>query len=145
MNKLLRFLLPLLISLPAWAEQATAELPEVDPVSSAYLLKLTGGLVLIVIVIFGLAWLMKKMQLTQHANNGLIQIVSAISVGQRDRIALIQVGEEQILVGLTPGRIQKLHALNRPVDADVSTAASNAAPFAEKFKQLLERGDNHAS
>lgn len=144
MIRLLKFFLLIPVVFPAWAEQAASELPEVDPVSSAYLLKLTGGLVFIVVIIFGLAWAMKKMQLTQHSNNGLIQIISAISVGQRDRIALIQVGDEQILVGLTPGRIQKLHALTSPVARQQQAVDKQEQPFAEKFKQLLERGTSHA-
>ena len=113
-------------------------IPAVDPLSSGYLLKLTLGLVAIVLLIFVLAWLMKKMQLTQFSQNGLIQIVSAISVGHRDRIALIQVGEEQVLVGLTPGRIHTLHTLKSRVDITPSSV-SGGASFSDKFKQVLQQ------
>jgi len=122
------------------AAEINTQLPTVDPVSSSYLIKLTLALVFILLLIFGLAWMMKKMQLTQHSQNGLIKIVSAISVGQRDRIALIQVGDEQVLLGLTPGRIDKLHTLKTIVNTDLKEVDNQS--FGEKFNQLLNR-DNH--
>lgn len=129
------------------AEEVSSTIPSVYPVSSGYLLKLTLGLVFIVLLIFALAWLMKKMQLTQHSQNGLIHIVAAISVGHRDRIALIQVGDEQILVGLTPGRMQKLHTLKSYVNPNVNPKSDKPASqhsFTEKFKQLVDRDKTYA-
>ncbi len=120
------------------ADEAVQAIPQVDPVSSTYLLKLTLGLGFILLLIFILAWAMKKMQLTQHSQNGLIKIISAISVGHRDRIALIQVGDEQILVGLTPGRMEKLHTLRSVVAAGPQSSV-NQNQFSQKFNQLLNR------
>jgi len=119
------------------AAEVTSQMPSIDPVSSSYLIKLTLALVFILLLIFGLAWMMKKMQLTQHSQNDLIKIVSAISVGQRDRIALIQVGDEQVLLGLTPGRIEKLHTLKTIVNTDLKGVDNQS--FGEKFNQLLNR------
>ncbi len=141
----LKLLLPLffLYSGQLLAEEVTAKIPAVDPVSSTYLLKLILGLVFILILIFGLAWFMKKMQLTQHSQNGVIKIVSAISVGQRDRIALIQVGEEQLLLGITPGRIEKLHSLQKPVQ--IVESNQSVESFKDKFNQIMNRSNNNAS
>lgn len=134
----LLILLALLISTSIMAETSTSELPVVDPISTGYLMKLTGGLLVILVLIFALAWLMKKLQLTQNSQNGLIKIVSAISVGNRDRIALIQVGDEQVLVGLTPGNMQKLHTLKKPV-THVATDPSEVQSFSKKFNQILNK------
>lgn len=125
-----------------FAEEVAANIPAVDPVSSSYLLKLVFAMVFILLLIFGLVWLMKKMQLTQHSQNGLIQIISAISVGQRDRIALIQVGEEQLLLGLTPGRIEKLHTLKSVVKVDMKKIDNES--FGNKFNQLLNRDNTNS-
>ena len=134
-------LLFLLTSQVQGAEQV-AQVAALDSVSSGYLVKLMTGLLFIILLIFALAWLMKKMRLTQSANNGLIQIVSAISVGQRDRIALIQVGDEQILIGMTPGRIEKLHTLKNNVQVDRNIPDQQS--FADKFNQLRARHQSHA-
>lgn len=137
----MKYLLLTLFLMPSqiMAQQAVEKTSAVDPVSSSYMLKLTAGLVLVVGLVFFLAWLVKKTQLVQGSNSGLIKIVSAISVGQRERIALIQVGEEQILVGLTPGRIDKLHKLEKTLSVDnAAVPATNA--FQQKFQQLINKG-----
>jgi flagellar biosynthetic protein FliO len=110
-------------------------------------LKLTFGLVLVVGIIFGLAWLMKKMQWTQHSQKGLIQIISAVSVSHRDRIALIQVGDEQILVGMSPGRMQTLHTLKSPIEVSPTSKGDEeqkgfAHHFQQNLKQVIKREGN---
>lgn len=131
----------LFIAGPLMAEQSANQIPSVDDVSSSYLTRIAIGLILILMLIFLLAWVMKKMQLTPQSGQHLIRIISSISVGHRDRIALIQVGDEQILVGLTPGRMHKLHELKSAVD--VSHHESMApGQFAQKFSRLMDRNKN---
>ncbi len=133
----------LLIPSQIMAQQAGDKPVAVDPVSSSYLIELSFGLLVVVGLVFFLAWLVKKMQLVQSSNNGLIKIVSAISVGQRERIALIQVGEEQLLIGLTPGRIDKLHTLQKAIETgDQATPVSSS--FQKKFQQLLNKEKSDA-
>lgn len=141
----MKHLLILLMFLPArlLAEDTSIPLATVEPTSSTYLIKLTAGLVAVLALVFILAWLVKKMQLVQHSNNGLIQIVSAIAVGQRERIALIQVGDEQILVALSPGKIEKLHTLKQSISTEVDKPHSPSS-FQQKFQQVLKREGSDA-
>ncbi|MBT8434083.1 MAG: flagellar biosynthetic protein FliO [Gammaproteobacteria bacterium] len=123
-----------LLSSTALAQSQT-DSPVLEPLSTPYLFKLTGGLLLVVMVIFVLAWLVRKFNLNQQSQNGLIKIIAGLSIGTRDRIVLLQIGEEQILVGLTPGRIEKLHTLSQPLDAPAGQLASSS--FAEKFNRVM--------
>ena len=120
--------------------EPAAESP-LEPMSSPYLAKLVGGLVLVVAAIFVLAWLVKKFNLNQHSQGGLIRVIAGLSIGTRDRIVLLQVGDEQILVGLTPGRIEKLHTLERPLEAPRTSPPGGS--FAAKLNRLM--GDREAS
>lgn len=115
------------------AKTATAT---IEPMSSSYLLKLTGGLILVVAVIFLLAWLVKKMKLTPQGQTGLIKVVAGLNLGARERVVLLEVGGEQILVGLCPGRMDKLHTLTTAVDTD-SLAVDSTQTIQSKFAQLL--------
>lgn len=115
--------------------QSQLDSPVLEPLSTPYLFKLTGGLLLVVMVIFVLAWLVRKFNLNQQSQNGLIKIIAGLSIGTRDRIVLLQIGEEQILVGLTPGRIEKLHTLSQPLDAPEGQLASSS--FAEKLNRVM--------
>jgi flagellar protein FliO/FliZ len=72
--------------------QSQLDTPALEPLSMPYLLKLTGGLLLVVVVILAFAWLVKKFNLNQQSQNGLIKIIAGLSIGTRDRIVLLQVG-----------------------------------------------------
>ncbi len=110
----------------------------IDPVSQSYMMKLTGGLLLVVAIIFSIGWILKRLNLTQQSQGGILRVVAGLSVGSRDRIVLVQVGDEQILVGLSPGRMEKLHTLEKPVSVEES--ASPISPFAQKINQLMGKG-----
>ncbi|MCP4429465.1 MAG: flagellar biosynthetic protein FliO [Gammaproteobacteria bacterium] len=112
------------------AQQAIA----IDPVSPSYMMKLTAGLLAVVAIIFIVAWMLKRFNLTQQSQNGLIRVIAGLPLGTRDRIVLLQVGNEQILVGLSPGRIEKLHTLSAPV---VDERKSETTPFASKVNELM--------
>jgi flagellar protein FliO/FliZ len=121
------------------AEQSSASktaTATIDPMSSAYLLKLTGGLIMVVVIIFVLAWLIKKMNLTPQSQSGLIKVVAGLNLGARERVVLLEVGGEQILVGLCAGRMNKLHTLKMPINID-SLAVDSAQTKPSKFAQLL--------
>ena len=135
----MRWLVLFLSCLPvtAFAQVAAEEITVIEPMSPSYLIKLTGGLILVVAVIFFLAWLVKRLNLAQHSQNGLLRIVAGLAVGTKDRIVLLQVGEEQILLGLSPGRIEKLHTLSDPISIEGNT--SSTTPFAEKLNKLLSK------
>ena len=140
----MRFLLISFALLPqlALAQSGGESAAALEPITSPYLLKLTGGLMLVVVVIFVLAWLVKRFNLAQQAQGGLIRIVAGVSIGTRDRIVLLQVGNEQILVGLTPGRIEKLHTLAEPLPVS-GDGAETTASFADKINRLM--GDRGSS
>jgi flagellar protein FliO/FliZ len=132
-----RLLISLICCFPlaVLAQQESVEIAPVDPMSSLYLAKLTGGLLLVVFIIFGLAWLMKRLNLSQHSQNGLLRIIAGLPLGTRDRIVLLQVGEEQILLGLSPGRIQKLHTLSNPLIFQQEQVSNTS--FSQKFDRIM--------
>jgi|TARA_B110000261_G_scaffold157354_1_gene192295 flagellar protein FliO/FliZ len=128
-----------LLPLTLFAEQSGAsKTTSIEPMSSSYLLKLTGGLILVVVVIFVLAWLIKKMNLTPQSQTGLIKVIAGLNLGTRERVVLLEVGGEQILVGLCSGRMDKLHTLTKAVGAD-ALAPESTQNVQSKFSQLLAR------
>lgn len=106
----------------------------VDPLSTAYLVKFSAGLFIVVFLIVALAWLVKKFNINPQ-QQGPIKIVAGLSLGTRDRLVLVQLGQEQLLLALSPGRIEKIHHLAEPLSVTETSASSST--FAEKFNQLL--------
>ena len=70
------------------------------------------GLAAVVLVILVLAWLAKRYSLMSPGMGGVIKITAAISLGNRDRLALIDVGGKEILLGISPGRVNTLHVFS---------------------------------
>lgn len=75
------------------------------------------GLVLVLVLIFSLAWLAKKTQLlpTQLQNQGAIRQLTSLQLGPKERLVLVEVGQEQLLLGISHQQIRLLHKLNTPV------------------------------
>ena len=125
-----------LTPLTAVAEQVAAK---VAPVSGGSVASQLGqmllGLLAVVAVIFLLAWVLRRVQQMTPGGGQVIKLVSSQALGPRDRLILVQVGGEQILLGLSAGRITPLHVLKDPVPV----ADGEAAPpeFAQRLMELL--------
>lgn len=100
------------------------------------LAQLVLGLLLVLGLIFFLAWLLRRVQQAGPAGKGqVIDIVGSRALGPRDRLVLVQVGNEQILLGLSPGTITALHVLKEPVQ--VPSAEQATPEFAQRLMELL--------
>ncbi|MDN5399396.1 MAG: flagellar biosynthetic protein FliO [Pseudomonas sp.] len=129
----------LLLALPlsALAAEPVAQVAAAPAVGSVsgQLTQLVLGLLLVIGLIFVLAWLMRRVQRIGPGTGHEIELVGSRALGPRDRLVLVQVGEEQILLGITPGRITPLHVLKTPVDAVKTEAAT--PEFAQRLMELL--------
>ncbi len=117
------------------AQAAAAAAPVASSGIGGQLTQLVLGLLLVVGLIFVLAWLLRRVQNVGPGNGQVIEMIGSRALGPRDRLVLVQVGEEQILLGLTPGRITPLHVLKTPVNVDQSKPAT--PEFAQRLMELL--------
>ena len=92
-----RFLLPLFFfSIPSFAQDSPPE----SIGSASTWVSVFMSLLLVIGVIFMLGYIMRRFNVT-HTGSGQMQVVASIMAGTRERIVVIQVGEEQHLVGIT--------------------------------------------
>ncbi len=96
-----------------------------------------GSLLFVIALILFLAWLLKRMRVPTIANQKGLSVVRQIAVGTRERIAIVQAGEEQFLVGITPQSIQLIYKLEKPLSQEELAAS----PFANQLTQLLKKND----
>lgn len=140
MNKVLGLLLALPVSALAAepvATAAAAAAPVVNSGVAGQLTQLVFGLLFVLALIFFLAWLLRRVQQAGPAGKAqVIDIIGSRALGPRDRLMLVQVGNEQILLGLSPGTITALHVLKEPVH--VPSASEKTTPeFAQRLMELL--------
>ncbi len=126
------------------AETPAPAAPQVDMTA---LIKLSLGLAVIMALIFGLKWFLRRFGgLTQSAA-GQMRILGGLSVGSREKVILLQVGEEQLLVGVSPGRVQTLHVLDKPLDVTPVNRGggkgsdTQGRPFAERLRQAMQQDE----
>ena len=138
MKRVLGFLLALPLSVLAAEPVATAAAtPAVSSGVAGQLTQLVFGLLLVLGLIFFLAWLLRRVQQAGPAGKGqVIELIGSRALGPRDRLMLVHVGNEQILLGLSPGSITALHVLKEPVQ--VPASSEKATPeFALRLMELM--------
>ena len=123
------------------ATATAAAAPAVSSGVAGQLTQLVFGLLLVLGLIFFLAWLLRRVQQAGPAGKGqVIELIGSRALGPRDRLMLVQVGNEQILLGLSPGTITALHVLKEPVQVPGGT--EKATPeFAQRLMELM--GKDH--
>lgn len=110
----------------------------VSPINSGSVAQMFLGLILVIALIMGLTWFLRRMQHWNSQVNGALKVLAVLSMGARERIVLLQVGEQQILVGVAPGRIQALHVLETPIHMGSETGQASEQ-FAARLKSILGR------
>lgn len=135
--------------IPVWVAaevvKPVSNVPVVDP--GASLFKVLFGLLLVILAIFASAWFFKRFNKLSPAYNENIRMLGSMSVGSREKIALIQVGEEQILVGITATQITPLHKLEEnltsPADSFTkekkSGGLSDTSPFSSTLNSVIRQ------
>lgn len=126
-----------MLASPLWAEEAgkaAQELPTRAPDTMGTMVSLGLGLIAVIALIYGCAWLIRRMNGMTGMNNNAIKVVSVMALGARERLALIEVGDQQILLGVTPSAIRTLHVFDEPV-VDASNPPSGE--FARRLQGMI--------
>nr|WP_269137418.1 flagellar biosynthetic protein FliO [Pseudomonas sp. PGPR40] len=133
--------LSVLAAEPVTTAATAASAPAASSGVAGQLTQLVFGLLLVLGLIFFLAWLLRRVQQAGPAGRGqVIELIGSRALGPRDRLMLVQVGNEQILLGLSPGTITALHVLKEPVPVPATT--EKATPeFAQHLLKML--GKDH--
>lgn len=105
---------------------------------SGQLIKTVFSLVLVLIAIVVTTLVIKRFQLPMLQNRkSPLQIVAALPLSAKEKILLIQAGEQQLLIGVTAQQIQTLHVFTQPIDLPENNSA--APDFASKLAQFIQR------
>ena len=109
-----------------------------EPLSASNLFQIVLMLLLVIGLILATAWLMRRSRSMGFGSPSVIRYLGGISVGQRERIVLIEVGKTQLLVGVAPGSVQTIHKLDERIEID--SAKSGLSSFTESLQQALKKG-----
>ncbi|WP_269517684.1 flagellar biosynthetic protein FliO [Alteromonas sp. BMJM2] len=120
-------MLPLFISQVASA-QTTQSITNPTSVLSIFF-----SLLVVIGVIFALAYIMRRFNVTTMGNNHM-KVVASMVAGTKEKIMVIQVGDEQHLIGVTSHNISHLSKLDKNLEVPVK---GKPATNQDAFKQKL--------
>ncbi len=125
-------MLPLLCC-KASVAQSTQSITNPTSVLSIFL-----SLLLVVGIIFALAYIMRRFNVTASGSNQM-RVVASMVAGAKEKIMVIEVGDEQHLVGITSHTITHLSKLETKLDLQPKGDNANlgAGGQGEAFKQKL--------
>lgn len=93
------------------------------------------GLVIVLSLIGGLAWLGRKFgNRVGGSKSNVLKTVAALAVGQRENVVVVELGEQWLVLGVAPGRVNTLAQLP---SQELPQAEAQAG--AKAFAQLLAR------
>ena len=131
-----KLLVLLLVAGPALADGtqrslATGGLPTGNLTSAA--IRMVLGLAVVLALLGATAWVSRRFRVGAGLRGDLIEVVSGLSLGARERVVLIRVGGDQVLVGVSPSGMRTLHVLNQ------AQAANQANNQNGEFANYMER------
>ena len=96
------------------------------------------SLLLVVALIVVLGALLKGRGYAGGAARSAIEVRAQLPLGPRERVVVLRVGTEELLVAVSPAGVRKLHVLAAPLPATPEVV--EAGTFAERLKSLLRSG-----
>ena len=113
--------------------------------SSRHLLSVTLGLLVIVGLIFGLSWLVKRFAQGAFAGNQHLRVLATLPLGTRERLLLVDAAGQSILLGVTATSITSLHVFSSPIDiaekvnAQAGQSSFKTSEFSQKLMDILQQ------
>ena len=95
------------------------------------------SLLLVLAAIVLVAWLLKRMNVAQQGSGHLLKVLGGVSIGQRERIVLVEVKDTWLVVGVGPGQIRTLHTLQKAETPVADLQPPETQPPENKFASLL--------
>ncbi len=86
-------------------------------------------------LLIGAAWFAKKLSGGRGFGQSGIKVIGGVVLGPRERIVLLEIGQERLVIGIVPGQIRTLHRL---AAASESTEPTQVSLPEKPFKQWLQ-------
>ncbi|MFC5509587.1 flagellar biosynthetic protein FliO [Massilia jejuensis] len=124
---------------PSAAPAPPVPMPQAAPgPSTGSLLQTIFALVLVLALLAALAWAAKRYGPRVTGSSAHLRMVGALNLGGRERILVVEVGDQWIVVGASPGRVNALATMPKG-DASASAALAGPTPSASNFADWLKQ------
>ncbi|MES2662461.1 MAG: flagellar biosynthetic protein FliO [Pseudomonadota bacterium] len=105
------------------------------------LMRSMASLILLMLLLFVGSWFLKKKFSLKPNGKNIIGLVSVMNMGNKEKIALLKVGSQNILVGITQQNIRTLYTY--PVEEETKNSnvvnQQTAADASKEFSFIMDR------
>ncbi len=130
---------------PAIAFSAETVNKTAAPSASDSLGRMVFGTVVVLLVIAGIAWVLRRVLPGQGlSQTGVIKQVGGVQLGPRERVVVLEVSGRWLVVGVSPGQMTALGEVEPEITAPVSSNAplnngvDPQASFAVRLQQAMQ-------
>ncbi|ENE1254134.1 flagellar biosynthetic protein FliO [Stenotrophomonas maltophilia] len=100
------------------------------------------ALLAVLALVIGLGWLLKRLPGSGFRPAEGMKLVASLSVGAKERVVVVEVNGQQLLLGVTAGGINALHTLSEPLPPPAPVRVpdfKNLPNFAQLLQQRLRK------
>jgi len=114
----------------------TPTLPGAPGIGGGDVVGVGVSMFIVVAVIIALGWLYSRSRIVGGGASGVINVVATRALGPKERLMVVEVADQQLLVGMTASGVQTLHVFERPVC--VAEQVSRPGGFAGRLRTALQ-------
>lgn len=101
-----------------------------------------GSMILSLLMVLGLivvsALVLKRFNIVQQGN-GQIKVLSSVPLGAKERLVVVQVGEKQMVLGVTSQQITHIETLSEPLAVEKSDMANVPNSMMSLIQKKLQK------
>lgn len=109
------------------------------PLGAGNLLQVLLALGVVLALLLGGAFVMRRLGRITGLSNQAIKTIAAASVGTRERVVLLEVSGQWVLVGVAPGQVRALATLPKGELPDAPGLQAAPPGFAQILQRLKDR------
>ncbi len=128
--KVFYLLLGLVVPQLSWAVIGSTK-PQWNPLVIGQWL---GGVVAVVALILVCLWGLQRLSRWSTPAAGQIRMLGGLSLGGREKLLVVEVGEAQLVLGVSPGRVHTLYVL----EGDKRLSTTPTQGFGEQLKRAIK-------
>ncbi|WP_144143678.1 flagellar biosynthetic protein FliO [Paraburkholderia sp. BCC1884] len=108
------------------------------------------GLLVVIGLVFACAWLARRFGLQPANRGGLVKTIGGASLGGKERVAVVEIGDTWLVLGTAPGNVRLLHTMpagstsvdavggTQPAAAAQNTGTALPGTFGQRFRDALK-------
>lgn len=98
-------------------------------------LQMIFGLVLVLALLLGALWLLKRISEPRGPVAGLMRVVAGVTVGARERVVILELGNSWLVLGVAPGQVTTLAEIPRQEMPDPPPATDFVGQLAARLRR----------